>query len=590
MKQAEANALRAMLLVRSLLAHGVRDFVLSPGSRNTPLILALESMAEQTDGLVLHRILDERSAAFFALGLGRASGRPAPLVCTSGSAGAHYLPAVIEADQSYVPMMILTADRPAELHGCGALQTVEQEGFFGSHTRLAYAFQAPTADEAELSTWLAAAIARAMDACVGAKPGPVHLNLPFREPLWDSCVDYTDVAVDVSFPSVTRSVAALSESAAERLRTMVDDVSRVVIVAGPMHGPRAQDAQALRTQIAGVARTRGWPIIAEPDSGLRFGPAVDDVVMSTADLFLREQSVCRALAPELVIRIGLTPTSKPVRHWLRDHAREAVILVDEFGSWQDPDHVARELVVADAQSFVDACLTLNGSTRPEQHWLGLWRVAEQTARSELERLGDLETWEGGAARALVRTLPRGALIHVANSMPIRDLDGFGEHRSEVLEVFSNRGANGIDGMLSTAAGEAVARGASLVALSGDLSVLHDLSGLSVARDAHASLTLAVMDNRGGGIFEHLPIAKHPSAFEKNFITPHEVDIAELVRPMGIRAVSVESIEDFSAAIIDEVERPGLGVVVLRVDRNVNTIRHRMVWEQVGQRVRRELER
>nr|ADI22046.1 2-succinyl-6-hydroxy-2,4-cyclohexadiene-1-carboxylate synthase [uncultured myxobacterium HF0200_05J13] len=487
-------------------------------------------------------------------------------------------------------MMVLTADRPAELHGCGALQTVEQEGFFGSHTRLAYPFQAPTADEAELSTWFAAAIARAMDACVGARPGPVHLNLPFREPLWDSSVDYTEMAADVSFPSMTRSLATLSESAAERLRAMVDDVSRVVIVAGPMHGPRHQDAKALRSEIVDVARARGWPIIAEPDSGLRFGPAVDDVVMSTADLFLREEDVCRALAPELVIRIGLTPTSKPVRHWLRDHARQAVILVDEFGSWQDPDHVARELVVADAQSFVNACLTRNESTRLEQQWLGLWRRAEQAARCELERLSDQEIWEGAAARALVRSLPRGALIHVANSMPIRDLDGFGEHRSEVLEVFSNRGANGIDGMLSTAAGEAVARGAPLVALSGDLSVLHDLSGLSVARDANACLTLAVMDNRGGGIFEHLPIAEHPSAFEKNFITPHDADIAELVRPMGVRAVSVERIEDFAAAIIDEVERPGLGVVVLRVDRNVNTTRHRMVWEQVGQRVRRELER
>ena len=207
---------------------------------------------------------------------------------------------------------------------------------------------------------------------------------------------------------------------------------------------------------------------------------------------------------------------------------------------------------------------------------------------EVEAQLELDTWEGAAAQALVQSLPRGSVMHVANSMPIRDLDGFGGQRETPLEVFSNRGANGIDGMLSTVAGEATARGVPTVAFAGDLSVLHDLSGLGVAQAAQACVTLAVMDNRGGGIFEHLPIAAHPSAFEKNFITPHEVDIAALVEPLGIRAVTVDSVRDFSEAILDEIERPGLSVVVLRIDRLTSTMRHRSIWQGVNERVLNEV--
>ena len=587
-EQAQANGLRAMLLMRTLRHHGVRDFVLSPGSRNTPMILALEALAEGDSEIRLHRILDERSAAFFALGLGRASGKPAALVCTSGTAGAHYLPAVIEADQSYVPMLVLTADRPEELHGCGALQTVEQEDFYGTHTRLTITFTAPAPDESERAGWFVGSLTRALDAAVGAKPGPVHLNLPFREPLWDEDVAYGDLGLLPLAPALTRGAPQLDDAQASRLRALVDSHSNGVIVAGPMHGPRSGESSELRELLVRVARERGWPIIAEPDSGLRFGAGLQDVVSSRADIFLRDRAVCKALAPDLVIRLGQTPTSKPVRHWLRDYAAGAVVLVDQFGTWQDPDHVARELVVAAPTDFVRMCLLGDDKHEIDSPWARLWRRAESAACGELEGISCEQPWEGAAAHELVKCLPAGALVHVANSMPIRDLDGFGGVRSDFIEVFSNRGANGIDGMVSTAAGEAVGRGAPLVAYSGDLTALHDLSGLLVAHQAGASVTLAVVDNRGGGIFEHLPISKHPHAFEKNFITPHQQDVAAVASAMGIRAMHVTSVRDFSAALIEEFERPGLSVVVLRVDRQFNTQQHRRAWESVGQRVREEL--
>ncbi|MEC9464276.1 MAG: 2-succinyl-5-enolpyruvyl-6-hydroxy-3-cyclohexene-1-carboxylic-acid synthase [Myxococcota bacterium] len=590
MEQAKANAERAMFLMRGLEALGVRDFVLSPGSRNTPLILALEALVSDGASIRLHRILDERSAGFFALGLGRSTGQPAALVCTSGTAGAHYLPAVIEADQSYVPMLVLTADRPEELHGCGALQTVEQEDFFGSHTRLTTRFSAPGADESQTVGWVLGAVSRSVDAAVGARPGPVHLNIPFREPLWDADVDFQQAGVSPSVASVMRSEPTLGPSETERLRALMNESTRVVIVAGPKHGPRGRDDGALREQVTQVARERGWPVIAEPDSGLRFGAPVDDVVMGAADSFLRDSEVSQRLAPELVIRIGQTPTSKPVRHWLRDHAHGKVILVDAFGSRQDPDHTARELVVTSAKNFIASCVCLGEDVSVDPDWLGLWRAVEAAARAAMTDLKGERPWEGAVAQRLVECMPSGGLLHVANSMPIRDLDGFGGVRSEVIEVFSNRGANGIDGMLSTAVGEALGRGARLVAYAGDLTALHDLSGFLVAKQADVCVTLVVVDNRGGGIFEHLPISEHPTAFESNFITPHDHDIASIATALGARAHRVESIEAFADALVDELERPGLGVVVLRVDRTWNTAEHRRIWSAVGKRAREELGR
>ena len=608
---ARANARGARVLVEGLVRGGVADVVLSPGSRNTPLVLA----SLEQPGLRVHVVLDERVAGFVALGLSRAARRPVALACTSGSAGAHYLPAVVEADRSAVPLVLLTADRPPELHGCGAPQTVDQRRLFGTFVRAARDLVGPLPNDA----WALAA-AGALEAALGAGGGPVHLNVAFREPLWApglalgapraatlgglSAQPETAVgrlpgqpetavgrlpgqsAVAVGAPpalvrgasaaaslapfegvgappTALRGVARLAAGSLAALADRLSSISRGVLFCGT-------DSRLSAAGAAALADRLGWPLLAEAASGVRFGSGSRRVVWAY-DALVR----AGAPAPDLVLQFGRAPISKPVATWL---AEAPTVRVDEGAVRHDPRRSGGVLVVAEADGFARdlvATLGVDAGGAERERWCRAWAVAQADVEALVERHDD-RLWEGAVARAVVRGLPTRAGLHLGSSMPIRDVDAFvpgvASDPADALRVFANRGANGIDGAIATAAGEALVVGR-VVLLCGDLTFLHDVGGLLAAAELGADLTVVVVDNGGGGIFDFLPIAGHPTAFERCFTTPQSARIDALAAAARAPYARVQTPAELPAALAAAGAHPGLAVVHVVVDRARNVARH-----------------
>ncbi|HBP17242.1 MAG TPA: 2-succinyl-5-enolpyruvyl-6-hydroxy-3-cyclohexene-1-carboxylic-acid synthase, partial [Planctomycetes bacterium] len=538
---AAANARFASRLVEALLRGGTREAVISPGSRNTPLALALLA----APGLRAHVVLDERVAGFVALGLAKASGRPVLLSCTSGSAGAHYLPALVEARALHLPLVALTANRPAELWDNGAPQTIEQRGLFGEQVRwtrqLAAPAPEPTPNEA---AWLQRLVAQAL-ACAG----PVHFDLAFREPLWaPGC----EPEVAAPPPPAPRLRPRYELDAAPALLAR----ERGLIVVGPEAAAPADEDDFAREALA-LSRALGWPLVADPLARVRWsGEAI-----GAADTLLRDPELVAALRPEAVLRFGRIPTSKPVQRLLTD---APTLLVDRHGDWHDPSLGAEGLLVGESSAIAAALRALaptrERAERAAAPWARRWRDAD---RSALAALRDAcradEAWAGAALAAVVDALPAGGALHVASSMPIRDLDAFGGAEARALRVSGNRGANGIDGTLATACGVALARAQPVTVLCGDLAFLHDASGLLAARGLGVALTIVVLDNGGGGIFHYLPIEEHP-AFERLFLTPQSAELEPLAAAAGAAYRRLEDAEELRAAL----SAPGLGVRVLHL--------------------------
>ncbi|MCA9538845.1 MAG: 2-succinyl-5-enolpyruvyl-6-hydroxy-3-cyclohexene-1-carboxylic-acid synthase [Myxococcales bacterium] len=537
MRTAQANARGAGLLVAALVEGGVRAAVISPGSRNTPLVLALTARPE----VQAWPVLDERSAAFFALGLARASGRPVVLACTSGSAGAHYLPALIEAERSGVPLVVLTADRPPELHDCGAPQTIDQRRLFGGFVRASIDVPPPEPlpEPRALRSVGAMALARAL----GPPAGPVHLNLGFRAPLWLPGVSPVMEPPYASAETRLRGAPTLDEAALKGLAGRLSAARRGVIVCGP----DAADGPGFGAAVGALADALGWPLLAEPSSGARFGVAG---VVTACDALLR--TAAPRLVPDLILRFGHGPTSKALAAWLAGHGVDRTVLVAPDGERHDPMHAAATVVVTAATALAQA-LTPRVIRGAKPAWKTQWQRLQAQAEAVLAVECATGEWEGAIARTLVEALPANAALHVASSMPVRDLDAFAPPRATPLRVFASRGANGIDGTLSTAVGEAAAAGP-LALLTGDLAFLHDLGGLFVAAATGARLTVVLVDNGGGGIFGFLPIAAHGERFERWFATPQEADFAALCAGAGVRFQDVPSLSALPAALAEALPR------------------------------------
>lgn len=537
---ATANAQAAAHLVAGLVDAGVRAAVISPGSRNTPLVLALAAHPKIT----AHSVVDERVAGFLALGLARASDRPVALSCTSGSAGAHYLPAVIEAWHARVPLVVITADRPPELHGCGAPQTIDQRRLFGGFVHQSRDLPPPASDLAP--DWLRAA---ALDAtrCACRRRGPVHLNAAFREPLWLPGVTVAPLAAraladtDPGSPPIPEAIA-----------NRVAQARRGVIIAGPDAPPLVPLAQAL-----------GWPLIAEAAAG-----HPNPGRITTADALLRGPFARHR--PDLVLRFGLTPTGKSCNRWLAD---APTLLIDPAGDRHDPSFTAT-VIEADPARFASTLATL--TTTPDPDWLSRWQAAETRARAVLDRANATGLWGGSIAAALVAAQPHA--LHAGNSMAVRDLDLAAQLPPR---VFTSRGTNGIDGTIATATGEAFATPGPFAALLGDLSALHDIGGLLHAATLDLPLTLVIADNGGGGIFEYLPIAAHGADFERWFLTPRPTRFDALCAAAGARYTEVADAAKLAPALAEAVARPGLDLVHVRVDRAEDTARHRAAWAAVA---------
>ena len=557
---------------------GVCAAVVSPGSRSTPLALALAASS-----VALHVVLDERSAAFVALGLARGTGRPAVLLCTSGTAAANFHPAVAEADLDRVPMIVCTADRPPELHGIGAPQAIDQQRLFARSPR--WFCDPGVADEANRDAWRSVGARSVIEATAGPSgPGPVHLNLPFREPLVGtaSCVPEGRPGGAPWHRSAT-GVRVMAPLDAASLRATVDGARGVIVAGGGIADP------AIVIEMAALLE---WPLLADPRSGCR---VPDDVVISTADAFLRDATIAEELRPHVVLRVGGSPASKVLGQWLGTAAVD--VLVDPYAAWVDPRRSAALVVAADLDRIA---AVLAGARPAAPEWLSRWKVAQRAAADAIATLLDgvddpdpdgqaTLLREPAIARALLAAVPDGGHLVVSSSMPVRDVEWFGAPRRGVT-VHANRGANGIDGVVSTILGVAAAGVGPTVGLLGDLAFLHDVSGLVWAASGSVDATIVVVDNGGGGIFQFLPQASSAAIgrprFETLFGTPQGVDVAAVARGFGHRVAEVDNIAGLRDAVRVGFLRAGLDVVVIRTDRVANVEGHDMLNAAVIAAVRR----
>ena len=566
----DATTAFARTLVDEWVRNGVEHACLAPGSRSAPVALALAA-----DGRIrLHVHLDERSASFFALGIGKATGHPAVVLCTSGTAAANFHPAVLEADESRVPLVVCTADRPPELRGTGAGQTVDQVKLFGDAVRWFHDGGVPDDHAGVGAEWRSMA-ARAVAASLGPPAGPVHLNLPFREPLTPTGAPLVDAPGRThGRPWTARApgTRAPSPPALEALADLVRRTPRGLLVAG-------WGADARPETVLAFATATGWPVLAEPISNLRVPGTV-----STYDPMLRSGDFAQAHRPEVVLRIGGPLSNKITMQWL--DAEIGQVLADADSAWPDPQHAISSRVLADAEPLLASLTSAVGDMATDTAWNAAWHDADASARAAIDDLVDGwdEPFEGRIARDVVAAIPDGSTLVVASSMPVRDVESFAAPRDGV-RLCANRGVNGIDGFVSTALGVAVASDAPVVALLGDLCFLHDGNGLLGASTRGADLTLVVVDNDGGGIFSFLPQADLPDHFETLFGTPHGIDLAAVARVHGIPVTEAKCAPEVPEAMNAAVAAGGVQVVLVRSDRAANVLRHREVWAAVADAVR-----
>src|SRR5262245_10178765 len=504
---------------------GLTDACVAPGSRSTPMALALADDPR----LRVHVFLDERSAAFCALGIGRASGRPAVVLCTSGTAAVNFHPAVVEAHHGRVPLILATADRPPELRDVGAGQTIDQTKLYGDALRWFVDLGVPADVDGAGAVWRSTA-ARTVAVAAGSPAGPVHWNLPFREPLvptGERIVDAPGRPGDAPWTAIDAPVAQLPAPAAlARAATAIREHPRGLVVAG-------WGAEASAVALDRFVEVAAWPVLADPVSGLRRGAAT----ISTYDPLLRNEEFASTHRPDLVLRLGAPTSGRRLGEFLRGVPQ---IIVTPDGAWIDPDRGAIERIVADPDAFLTAYLGVVGWPRPDRSWLDAWCEAEGRAREALDAYldADDEPFEGRIARDVVDAVPDGGTLVVASSMPVRDVESFARPREGVRFV-ANRGVNGIDGFVSTAIGAALGGDSPVVALLGDLCFLHDQNGLLGAAVREVDVTFVVVDNDGGGIFSFLPQAEAaPEHFEALFGTPQGVDLGALAALHGIPAVEV----------------------------------------------------
>jgi 2-succinyl-5-enolpyruvyl-6-hydroxy-3-cyclohexene-1-carboxylate synthase len=578
-----AGPLRA--ITDALVSGGVRDVVICPGSRSTPLALAIRSHAHLRSWVHL----DERAGGFFALGMAAASRRPTAILVTSGTAAAELSPAVVEARHARIPLIALTADRPPEARDRGMPQTIDQEHLFGRSAK--WFTELPVPEDGESAAAHAGAlVARAVAVAVAAPAGPVQVNAPFREPLVPTGA-LGPTAGSAAGPARTPVLTGerrLTDDRVAELVTRVAGARRGVIVCGPLDRPGFAGA------IAGLAAATGFPILADALSNVRFGNHDRSAVIGRADALVRAPAFLDTHVPDLIVRFGGTPTSRVLLEWIASGAAEQIAVDD--GGWTDPVGLPVTMVGADpvalASSLAAAVVRQAGSEIGPGAWLASWQAADDAAatatRVWLDRLE--EPFEGQVFDALAMSLPDGAILVAGNSMPVRDMEAFLGGGAQDLRCLGNRGANGIDGLVSTALGMAAVAHGPVVAVIGDITFLHDLNALIAARRLELSATIVVVNNDGGGIFSFLPQASAalpevglPEHFEELFGTPHGLELGPLVRALGAEHESLAP-RDLAAAVPASFGRPGIQVLEVRTERIRNVELHRELYATVARAV------
>lgn len=589
------NELWARAVMEEVVRSGVKWVIVAPGSRSTPLVLEAASRRELS--LVVQ--VDERSAGFFALGVGKSTGHPAAVITTSGTAVANLLPAVVEACQAEVPLLLLTADRPPHLRGADANQAIDQTHLFGRYVREFHEL-APARIADPTLRHLRQVVSRSVAVAVGDPAGPVHLNLPFTKPL-----EPVEVAGDIPpgleeetplatqgrvqgarpFTAIHPRRLAPWAPAVDQLRKILGDSRRPLLVAGPV--PRPWESGPT---IQAFSRAWGIPLLADPLSGARFGiPGWEEgvsMVLGGYDLFLRSPSVRHRLQPDLILRLGATPTSATLSTFLEEAVGIRQAVVDGGGRWKDHLAVATEYFPAHPGALLEALGSPPEEWRVAHAWRDAWLGAEATvaqtvAAVEAENRHDVGH-EGAVLAAVARATPPEELLFVSNSMPVRDLDSFALPRGEGLVVLGNRGASGIDGILSTALGASAGASRRVTVVVGDLALVHDMNGLlalpGLPSDSPGrKVILVVVNNQGGGIFQMLPVREYEPAFTRYFATPQAVEPARIAALHGLEymRVGTEAPEagDLDAVLQAARLHEGPVLVEVRTNREVNRVAH-----------------
>ena len=588
MSQESEASRTARILVEELVASGLRDVCVSPGSRSTPLTLAFVDHGEVS----VSSHIDERSGSFYALGLAKSAGRPVALVCTSGTAVANYLPAVIEASLSRVPLVILSSDRPPELQDCGANQTIQQEGLFGHYVRFATTVPAGTSgDRSEVV--LRRLVDRTVAEACGQRPGPVHLNCQFREPFLPragtslAIEESTEIPVESGLPSIpsikstpsaqTRTYppgAAIKPEIPREIAELVARSQRPLMILGP----RGPEAGVIADPVHQLAQRLGAAVFAEVTANLRHETSISGRV-DGYDALLRAGQPEEL--PDLILRGGGVPTSKALSKFLANCEGVPQIVLAEPGEWPDPEASATHLLAGSLAGLLTALADQVPEERPRGAWAEGWVAAGSEARRRLDVCLDrAPAVEGVVVRDAARILGVQDALFVGNSLAVRDLDLFCDSSACDAPVFVNRGASGIDGLVSTVFGIAAGHAGATLGVMGDVSFLHDAGGLLAATRTASRAVLVVLDNDGGGIFDHLPLASegHPS-FEEFFITSHGRSIAEISRAWGVAASEVTA-NELSESLRSVLEGGESHVLVVAIDRSESQTVHREAIEML----------
>ena len=549
------NSLWGSVLVETLHRLGVRHAVISPGSRSTPLTIAFA----RHPAIEAIPVLDERSAGYFALGLARQHQRPVVLLCTSGTAGANYFPAVIEAQETGVPLVVITADRPPEMRECRSGQTIDQQKLFGGHVNFHHELAVPVASLPMLR-YLRQTLVHACERAQWPSAGPVHLNAPFRDPLPPtpdaSARGLRSTLREKEFFAAVQPAVPLVE---EVTRVEFSAARRGIIVVGPAEGSLSPVDIGL---VAALARELGWPVLADGLCGLRGAAGHFSNLVTHYDSIVRDAEAGRKLRPDAVLCIGGWPTSKSLRAWLEQSAPEVWLLTQRAQNL-DALHLATRHCRGGIRAFAAGVKVVG---RGFAGYAAAWQRADRAAGRSLARAlaNPRRAFEGQAVVLLAQNLPKLTPVVVANSMPVRDVEYFWPATERGVQFFCNRGANGIDGTLSTALG--VAHGnRPAVLLTGDLALLHDANGFLIRPKFKGSLTIVLINNQGGGIFEHLPVAEFDPPFEEFFATPQAADFKKLCAAHGVKHVRVRDWRHF-AGLVSRLPTRGIRVLEVRTDR------------------------
>jgi 2-succinyl-5-enolpyruvyl-6-hydroxy-3-cyclohexene-1-carboxylate synthase len=562
---------------------GMRAACTSPGSRCAPLVLTLAH--EPRVSCFSH--VDERCAGFFALGLAKASGLAVAVACTSGTAAAELLPAAIEASEARVPLLLLTADRPPELRETGAGQTIDQLKMFGGAAK--WFFEVGVHDaSAERLRWIRTLACRAWSTAMEDRPGVVHLNFPLREPLvGDEPLPSDPTGRPHARPYVVRPAARRHAGhAAALLCRLVAESKRGVVVAGRDERLAGDGAPTVGPAAAAFCSAAGWPLLADPLSGGRRGVAA----VAHYDAILRDEAFAASVRPDLVLRVGDLPVSKPLRTWLAGLHDARQVALDPEAAWQDPASVLSDALALDPAAALSELSQAPPATEPD--WLADWRTADERAAQAIRGvLAGERLSEPALAAELGVLLPQEAILFVASSMPVRDIETFWPVRSDPPRALCNRGASGIDGTVSSAYGAAAAESGAVVLLTGDVALAHDIGGLLAARRLQLKLTIVVIDNGGGGIFDFLPVSRSRMAlalegqsgdiYTRHVATPSGLDFADAAALYGLSHERVGDAPGFRAALARALAHDGSSIVEVPSERAGNVEVHKRVWSAVS---------